>query len=568
MTLSFVIGHLDLGFKKSMSSLKFLALSGTTGVTENLYIYEYGNDMIIVDCGVGFPEAEMFGVDLIIPDFEYIKKNQDKLRGIVITHGHEDHIGGLPYLMKEIKEVPIYATKLVSGFIEEKFHDHKLHLKKVNVFDPDHDVIKLGVFSVTAFRIGHSVPDSVGFAIDTPEGRLFHVADFKFDWTPVDGKPFDITKAAMLASQPVLSLACDCLGSTSPGYTESEREIEKRLEPIISSAHGQIYFSTISSNISRMQQALRVAAQAGRKVAFIGRSIDVKAGIAKDFKYLNYPEGLVIPPKALLKLPKEKRMFVISGSYGQAGSALYRVAMEDHDFLRIEKGDTVIFSGDPAPPGSKTAVDFVVDHLIRLNADVHYYDMQEDLHVSGHGCQKDIEMLLALVKPKYLTPIGGTIRHMHAFAQMAEVMGIPEENVFQLSAGDIVEFADDNAKVADHITVRSILVDGLGIGDVGNVVLRDRQVLAEEGIAIALIRYDVNAKKLLADPEIISRGFVFQGKMQNFLSDTGKELRRQLEHLHNIDTHIIKTTSNDFLEKFFYTETGRRPMVLPVIVEI
>ncbi len=549
-------------------SLKFLALSGTTGVTENLYIYEYGDDMIIVDCGVGFPDAEMFGVDLIIPDFEYIKKNQEKLRGIVITHGHEDHIGGIPFLMKEIKEIPIYSTKLVSGFIEEKFADHKLRLKKVNVFDPEKDVINLGVFSITPFRISHSVPDSVGFAIDTPEGRVFHVADFKFDWTPVDGRPFDISKAAMLASRPVLSLACDCLGSTSPGYTESEREIEARLSPIIAKSRGQVYFSTISSNISRIQQALRVAEDSGRKVSFIGRSIDVKAGIAKNFKYLHYPDHLVIPPKALLKLPKEKRMFIISGSYGQAGSALYRVAMEEHDFLRIEKGDTVVFSGDPAPPGSKTAVDFVVDHLIRLNADVHYYDMQEDLHVSGHGSMKDIEMLLALIKPKFLTPIGGTVRHMHAFAKMAEVMGINEKNVFQLSAGDIVEFSEGGAKIAEHITVRNVLVDGLGIGDVGNVVLRDRQLLAEEGIAIALIRFDSNNKKLLNDPEIISRGFVFQGKMQNFLSETGKELRKEIERLHHIDAHTIKATATDYLQKFFYSETGRRPMVLPVVVEI
>jgi ribonuclease J len=551
-----------------MTNLKFLALSGTTGVTENLYIYEYGNDMIIVDCGVGFPDAEMFGVDLIIPDFEYIKKNQDKLRGIVITHGHEDHIGGLPFLMKTIKEVPIYSTKLVSGFIEEKWRDHKLHLKKVNVFNAENDVIKLGAFTITPFRISHSVPDSVGFVIDTPEGRMFHVADFKFDWTPVDGKPFDITKAAMLASKPVLSMACDCLGSTSPGYTESEREIEKRLHPIIMDAKAQVYFSTISSNISRMQQALRVAESAGRKVAFIGRSIDVKAGIAKEFGYLHYADGLVISPKALLKLPKEKRMFIISGSYGQAGSALYRAAMGEHDFLKIEKEDTVIFSGDPAPPGSKAAVDFVVDHLIRKDADVHYYDMQEDLHVSGHGCQKDIEMLLSLVKPKFLTPIGGTVRHMHAFSQMAQVMGFEEKEVFKLSAGDIVEFSQEQAKVTDHITVRSVLVDGLGIGDVGSVVLRDRQVLAEEGIAVALIKYDVNSRTLIADPEIISRGFVFQGKMQNFLNEVGKELRHRIEDLKEIESQSIKAVTIDYLEKFFYAETGRRPMVLPVIVEI
>jgi ribonuclease J len=326
-----------------MAGLKFIALSGTTDVTENLYIYEYGNDMIIVDCGIGFPEAEMYGVDLVIPDFSYIIKNKHKLRGILISHGHEDHLGALPFLFKDV-QAPIYATKLVAGFIEDKFSDHKTKGTKVNVINPEKDTLSLGVFKIQMFRVSHSVPDGVGFAIDTPEGSIFHVADYKFDWTPVDGKPFDIARAATLASSGVLAVASDSLGATTPGYTQSEREIEFQVEQIARDVKGQIFFTTISSNISRMQQAINVAKKLNRKVAFVGRSTEVKAQIAKDFGYLHYPENLVVPFKRTKKISKQKIMYIISGSYGQPGSALYRVANAEHDFLSIGKGDAVIFS--------------------------------------------------------------------------------------------------------------------------------------------------------------------------------------------------------------------------------
>lgn len=547
--------------------LRFIALSGTTGVSENLYIYEYENDMIVVDCGVGFPEPEMFGVDLVIPDFSYIIKNKHKLRGILITHGHEDHLGALPFLLKQIK-TEVYSTKLVAGFIEDKLSQYKIQGVKLNVFDPEKDTLSLGVFKVTPFRISHSVPDGVGFCIDTPEGKLFHAADFKFDWTPVDGKPFDVAKASILAADGVLALASDSLGSTTPGYTESEKEIAGRVEAIVSNAKGQVFFSTISSNISRIKQTLEVADKLGRKVAFIGRSIDTKASIASHLGYLDYPKNLVISPKEAARLKKDEVLYVISGCYGQPGSALYRVALDEHNFLSLSPGDTVIFSADPAPPGSKTNIDFVVDKLIEADIDVHYYDMQEDLHVSGHGSQEDIKMFMAITKPKYFIPIGGTTRHMRAYSLLAQGLGARPENVLELSAGEIVQFDNGRAVKAGKIPVKNVLVDGLGIGDVGNIILRDRQVLAKEGVAIVLLQYDEMEGKLVEAPEIISRGFVFGGKQNTILKEAGRKLKNELEKRRKLDKPILRDSTINFLDRFFFKETGRRPMVLPVVVEI
>lgn len=440
-----------------MTSLKFIALSGTTEVTENLYVYEYGNDMMIVDCGVGFPGSEMDDAGLIIPDFAYIKKNRNKLRGIVISHGHEDHLGALPFLLKEV-QAPVYATRLVAGFIEDKLAEHKIKKAKIEIIDSENDVLSIGVFKVTPFRVSHSVPDGVGLAIDTPEGKIFHIADYKFDWTPVDQKPFDIKKAAILASNGTLAVASDCLGSTTPGYTESEREIEGRVEEIVRKKKGQVFFTTISSNISRMQQALNVARRLGRRVAFVGRSTDTKAQIARNLGYLHYPRGLVVSPRKARGLAKNKTMYIISGSYGQPGSALYRVAHGEHNLLSIGPGDAVIFSSDPAPPGSKAKVDALVDRLIRLDVEVHYYDIQENLHVSGHGSQEDIKMLLALLKPKYYLPIGGTIRHMRAYRDIAVDMGADPKAVFELMPGETVEFRNGQGRISGKIRVKNRII--------------------------------------------------------------------------------------------------------------
>lgn len=552
----------------SPGKMRFIALSGTTGVTENLYVYEYGNDMIVVDCGVGFPESEMFGVDLVVPDFSYIKQNANKLRGVLISHGHEDHIGALPFLVKNGINTTIYATKLVGGFIEDKFEDYEMRPPKIQVFDPDRDVLTLGVFKVTPFRVSHSVPDGVGYCIDTPEGKMFHVPDYKFDWTPVDGRPFDAAKVATLASGGALALASDALGANQPGFTESEKAIEDRIHEIADHSKGKIYLTTISSNISRMQQTINVAQKLGRKVVYIGRSIERKATIAQRLGYLHYPQGAVIPSKQAGKLPPNRIMYIISGSYGQPGSALYRLALGEHDFLSVGKGDTVIFSSDPAPPGSKANVDFLVDKFIESDVDVHYYDMQEDLHVSGHGCQRDIEWLFALVKPKYFIPIGGTIRHMRAYGLIAQAMGAQESDVFELNPGDVVEFSNGVGKKAGKVNVKEILVDGLGIGDVGNTVLRDRHILSKEGVVIAIIHFDRNEGALLQEPEIISRGFVFEQKYGRILDDASRDLVKALTKKKSITPNVVRNAAIDFLEKYFYQKTGRRPMILPVVVEV
>jgi len=550
-----------------MSALKFIALSGTTGVTENLYVYEYGEDMIVVDCGVGFPDSEMFGVDLVIPDFTYILQNKQKLRGIVISHGHEDHLGALPFLLKEVR-TNVYASKLVTGFIQEKLEDSEMDSSCVKVFDPEKDVLTLGVFKITPFRVAHSVPDGVGFCIDTPEGKMFHVPDYKFDWTPVDGRPFDAAKVANLASGGALALASDSLGANSPGYTESEMAIEGRIESVVRGASGKIYLTTISSNISRMQQTINVAAKLGRKVVLIGRSIEKKAEIARDLGYLSFPNGVVITSKQASKMQSNQLIYIISGCYGQSGSALYRLVLGEHDFLRVGRGDVVIFSADPGPPGSKNSIDMLVDKLIEQEVDVHYYDMQEDLHVSGHGSQKDIEMLFALVKPKYFIPIGGTIRHMRAYGKIAQSMGAKESQVLSLNDGDIVEFAGQNARRSGHIRVKSVLVDGLGIGDVGNTVLRDRHILSKEGIVIAIIHYDRNENTLIDAPELMSRGFVFEQKFGKVLEDAARDLVKNLQTKKSLSPMVVKNIAIDFLERYFYQKTRRRPMILPVIVEV
>lgn len=550
-----------------MNSLKFIAISGTTDVTQNMYVYEYGDEMIIVDCGVGFPEAEMYGVDLIIPDFTYIRENKHKLKGIVVTHGHEDHLGAIPFLLKEIK-VPVYSTALVAGFIEEKFNEHGLKGTKVNIFSPERDVVKLGVFKITPFRISHSVPDAVGFAIDTPVGRAFHIPDYKFDWTPVDGKPFDIAKLAILASEDALMLASDALGSTNPGYTKSERDIESRVEAIALNAKGSILFTTISSNISRMQQAINVAIKMGRQVAFVGRSIDSKMTIAKDLGLVHYPPGTVIPLKKARGLPKNRIMYIISGGYGQSGSALDRVSQGVHDHLKVDQGDVVIFSSDPAPPGSKAAVDTIVDRFIALDIEVHYYDLQEDLHVSGHGSQEDIKMLMSVVKPKYLVPIGGTVRHMRAYRDIAVNLGWKEESIFELEQGGVLEMNGNSARISGRVESKNILVDGLGVGDVGNHVLRDRKKLSEDGVAIVLIQVDKVRHKVIDTPEVLSRGFIFEKQHGKLLETAGEYLFREISKLQRMDKNSVRGVVVDYLEKFFWKEIQRRPMILPVVVEI
>jgi ribonuclease J len=548
-------------------SLKFIALSGTVDVTENLYVYEYGNDMMIVDCGVGFPDLEMPGVELVLPDFSYIVKNKHKLKGIVVSQGHDDHVGALPFLLKEV-DVPIWCTPLVTEFLKVKFKDYKVPKYKLNTFNPDRDVFSIGPFKITSFRVTHSVPDTVGFAIDTPEGRIFHVAEHKMDQTSADNMNFDVAKAKRLADEkPVLCLMSDCLGSNSPGLTPSGVSIEDNLFNIAKDAHQALYMTAISSSIGRFQQMMRVAQKINRKVVLVGRSIQSKVEIAHELGYLKYPPDLIVDLKDAENYNPNKILYIIAGCYGQPGSSVYRLALDEHEKVKVNKGDTFIFSADPGPAYSKESEDFIVDKLIDLGVDVHYYDLGEGLHVSGHGGQEDIKELFKIVKPRYYIPTGGTIRYMKSYEKLAVSVGAREEDVFRLKPGESVLFEDGKARRGETIHTKEVLVHGLGIGDIGKVVLEDRTALGKEGVVVAVVKIGRNGK-ILARPVLTSRGFVFEPGYGGVLDEAALDLDRNLQGKKMQNTPDIKKFTSQFLEKYFYDKTRRHPMVLPVVVEV
>jgi ribonuclease J len=547
-------------------SLKFIALSGTVSVTENLYIYEHNNQMMIVDCGVGFPDIEMHGVDLVIPDFSYIVKNKEKLKGIVISQGHEDHMGALPFLLKEVK-TQIWTAPLVTEFLKDKLKDYGVHGIKINTFNPNNDLFDVGPFKINPFRVTHSVPDSVGFAIDTPQGRVFHVPEHKMDQNPVDGMPFDIERAKSLGREDVLFLASDCLGANKPGITKGEREIEENIHKIAKNARRAIFMTAISSNIGRFQQMVNVAQKLKRKVVFIGRSVQKKTEIAHQLGYLKYPKGLVISLRKAHRLPREKLVFIVSGCYGQAGSTLYRIATGEYERVEVEAGDMMIFSANPAPPFTKESENFVIDNLIDRGVDVHYYDLYEGLYVSGHGGQGDIVELFKIVRPEYFIPIGGAIRFMHSYRKLAEGFGAKPDSIFELKPGESVIFENGQARRGKKITVRDILVHGLGIGDIGKIVLGDRAVLGKEGIAVVVIKLS-KKNRLIGVPEIISRGFVFERIEKELLKKAASRLKGRIEKKKQIDKNVVKITTEDYLGRYFYQQTGRHPMILPVVVGV
>lgn len=547
-------------------SLKFIALSGTVSVTENLYVYEYEDQMMVVDCGVGFPDLEMHGVDLVIPDFSYIIENKSKLKGIIVSQGHEDHIGALPFLLRDIS-AEIWAAPLVAEFVKDKFKEYDVASRKINTFNPDGGSFKVGIFEIHPFRVTHSVPDTVGFAIDTPQGRVFHVPEHKMDQNPVDRMPFDVDRAKFLAGKGLLFLASDCLGANKPGFTKGERHIEENIFKIVTKAEKSVFFTAISSNIGRFQQAVNVAERSDRKVIFIGRSVQKKCEIAHGLGYLRYKNGTVISIRESYNYSPRKLMYVISGCYGQVGSSLYRLSLGEHEKIEIEKGDTLIFSADPAPPYSKESEDFVIDNFIDIGVDVHYYDLNEDLYVSGHGSQEDIMELFRIVNPRYFIPIGGAIRYMHSYKNLALKFGASEAQVFQLKPGENVIFDKGVAIRGKRVSAKEILVHGLGIGDVGKIVLSDRDILGKEGFVVAVLKFDMKGN-LSGDPKIVSRGFVFEKVSKNLLYGAEKKLKASISALKKSDEGKMKRVATDMLEKFFFEQTGRRPMVLPVVVEV
>ena len=550
-----------------MSSLKFTALSGTTDVTENLYLYEYGDDMMILDCGVGFPDLEMPGVELVLPDFSYIIKNKHKLRGVLLSQGHDDHVGALPFLLKELN-VPIWCPPIVTEFLKVKFKDYKVFDYKLNTFNPDQDTVEIGPFKITPFRVTHSVPDTVGFAIDTPVGRIFHVAEHKMDQTSADGMNFDIEKAKRLAGEkPVLCLMSDCLGSNSAGFTPSGAGIENNIFNIAVNARQAVYMTAISSSIGRFQQMLNVAQKINRKVVLVGRSVQSKIEIAHNLNYIKYPSDLIIDFKDAHNYPESKLVYIVAGCYGQPGSSVYRLALVEHDRVQIQKGDTFIFSADPGPAYSKEAEDFIVDHLVDLGVDVHYYDLDEGLHVSGHGNQEDIKELFKIVKPKYFIPTGGTIRYMKSYEKLVMSLGHSNKNVFRLKPGESVVFENGEAVRGETISVKEVMVHGLGIGDIGKVVLEDRTALGKQGIVAVSIVIDRNGK-VTQNPEMISRGFVYEQKYGEILEEASVNLVKNINSKQLNSVSQIKQNTEKFLEKYFFDKTRRSPMILPMVVKV
>jgi len=548
-------------------SLRFIALSGTISVTENLYIYETDSEMIIVDCGVGFPDIEMRGVDLVIPDFSYVIKNKHKLKGIVVSQGHEDHIGAIPFLLRELS-TEIWAAPLVTAFLEDKFQDHKVTGVKINTFNPEKDSFDVGGFKIHAFRVTHSVPDSCGFAIDTPEGRVFHVPEHKMDQDPVDEMPFGIQRAKDLASGNNLFLASDCLGANKPGITKGERHIEENIRKIVGSARKAVFFTAISSNIGRFQQAINVAMSSGRKAVFVGRSVQKKCEMAHDLGYLKYPKGAVVELRESRHLPDNKVMYLIAGCYGQVGSSLYKLSINEHNRIKVNEGDTLVFSADPAPPYTKESENFVIDNLIDMGVDVHYYDLHEGLYISGHGSQEDIKELFKIVKPKYFIPIGGAIRFMHSYRNLAVEFGAKRNQVFNLKPGENIIFENGNARLGQKIPTKNVLVDGLGIGDVGKVVLQDRRDLSQGGVVVAILKVNRRTESLVDSPRIVSKGFIFEKQRKDLLINASGGLTKYLKRKGKLKRKDLETEAGDYLESYFYQKTARRPMVLPVIVEV
>ncbi|MDO8429310.1 MAG: ribonuclease J [Candidatus Daviesbacteria bacterium] len=548
-------------------SLKLIPLGGVGDVTKNMYVYEYKNDILIVDCGMGFPDEAMPGIDLVIPDISYLKDKKSKVRGIIISHGHEDHIGGLPYIWPELN-CPIFAPNLAAGFIRAKFTEHGLSKDMVKTTDLN-SKLNLGAFNVSFYRVTHSIPDATGIVLDTPVGTIVHQADFKLDWTPVDGQVAEIGKLGVVGEKGVLLLLIDSLRIEKEGYSLSEKSIQPTFEEIEKKAQGKLIITTNSSNISRIQQAINVAVASDRKVSLVGRSMEGNFQVARDLGYLDVPPNLVVPMEEMKRIADEKLLVIIAGSQGQPGSALSRVANNDHRFLTLKSKDSVVFSADPIP-SSESAQFALIDKLSRSGVSVYYTGLTDNLHVSGHASSEEIKVMINLARPKFLMPIGATFRHMRAFSQMAQSLGYPEKNILLPEDGKVIEIRENMAVINGRVEVKNIYVDGLGVGDISNIVLRDRLVMSEEGIVLVVLPLDVHTSRLSGEPDIISRGFVLEKESAELLENAKQVVKSALSRHQDqvLDWRFLRRHIEENLEKFFYDETKRRPMVLPVIVEV
>ena len=553
-------------FKKS--GLKIIPLGGLLEIGKNITVFEYEDDIIIVDCGLAFPEDEMLGIDLVIPDVSYLERNKDKIRGLVVTHGHEDHIGAIPYLLKQI-DVPIYATPLTVGLIKNKLEEHKL-LRKTKIKTViQGQTINLGKMKVEFIRSCHSIPDAVMLAITTPVGTVIHSGDFKIDHTPIDGQNMDLGRLADLGNKGVLALMSDSTNSERKGYTMSESSVGAVFDKLFLNCKKRIVVATFASNVHRVQQIVNAAVANKRKIAVCGRSMINMIDTAKELGYIKAPENLFIDIDMIKNYTDEQLVIITTGSQGETMSALTRMAAGEHKKVVITPNDLIIISATPIP-GNEKFVSKVIDDLMQIGAEV-VYSALEDIHVSGHACQEEQKLLIALTRPKYFIPVHGEYRQLQAHSDTAMQMGIEKENIFALTNGRILELNEQSAKLTGTVPFGRVLVDGLGVGDVGNIVLRDRQHLSQDGLIIIVLTMDSSTGEVVSGPDVISRGFVYVRESENLMDDIKKIVReeiRKCEEKQIKDWSTIKSNLRDGLRDYVYQKTKRNPMILPIIMEI
>lgn len=554
--------------KKGRPRLRIIPLGGLGEIGKNITVFEYGNDIICVDLGSIFPREDMPGVDLVIPDTTYLEKNRDKIRGYVITHGHEDHIGASPYILKELPK-PVYGSRIALALIENKLKEHRLADKvELNVVQPG-DTVKLGVFQVEFIKVNHSIAGSCALAIHTPVGVIVHTGDFKVDYTPIDGAPIDLGRFAELGKNGVTLLMADSTNVERPGYTMSERNVGETFMNLFSKASGRIIVAMFASNIHRIQLVVDAATKYGRKVCLIGRSMINVARVAMQLGDLRIPEGNLVSPDDIDRYEDSKLTIVTTGSQGEPMSGLSRMAFSEHRKLVIRTSDMIIISATPIP-GNEKSVSRVINQLVRIGANVIYESLAE-VHVSGHARREELKLIQALTKPKFFIPVHGEYRHLHYHAQLAMSMGVPEENIIIPEIGDVIELDGREIAPAGVVPAGSVLVDGLGIGDVGAVVLRDRKLLAEDGMLIVVMGIDHELGEVVTGPDIISRGFVYMREADNLLEGAREAARKAIDHygqIENSDWSHIKGDVRDAVQKYIYEKLKRKPMILPIIVEI
>ncbi len=553
---------------KTQNKLSIIPLGGVGEIGKNMTAYQYGNDIIVVDAGLKFPEEEMLGIDIVIPDITYLIENKTKVRGVFLTHGHEDHIGGLPYFLKNLN-IPVYGTRLTLGLVEGKLREHGiLDTVKLNVIT-NASVIKLGVFTVSVFNNNHSIPDTVGFAIDTPEGVIVHTGDFKFDHTPVDGRRADFFKLAELGEKGVLALLSDSTNAERPGFTMSERVVGQTIDESFAQTERRIIIATFASNLHRIQQIIDAAEKYGRKLAVVGRSMVNNITVANELGYLQINPGTLIDPDEINKLPAEKVVILSTGSQGEPMSALTRMARATHRKVEVMPGDTVIIASSPIP-GNEKYISRTIDQLFRVGANVIYHAVS-GVHVSGHGSQEELKLMLNLVRPKYFIPVHGEYRMLKRHSQLAVDTGVDPENIFIVDNGDSIEFQGGKGRLGAKYTAGNVLIDGLGVGDVGNIVLRDRKLLSQDGILVVVVTMSKQDGTILSGPDIISRGFVYVRESEELLEEANKIVTQTLAKLVSENVNewsSLKNGVRDALGRYLHEQTRRRPMILPIIMEV